>query len=137
MELDFGGLMSRVFGLAATILAMGIAMFIYSKQVQTVSGQAQGGNVQSIANISGVKNDLIGIANAERSYNAQQGRYGSLDELVSANYLTVKRERPPYAYDVQASPGGFRVTATRSTPGGPAQLWIDDTMEVQSSNDSR
>ena len=95
MELDFGGIMSRVFGLAATILAMGIAMFIYSKQVQTISGQAPGGNVQSIANISGVKSDLIGIANAERSYNAQQGRYGSIEELVSANYLTVKRRGSP------------------------------------------
>lgn len=47
--------MSRVFGLAATILAMGIAMFIYSKQAQSVSGQAPGGNVQTIANVSGLR----------------------------------------------------------------------------------
>jgi hypothetical protein len=126
--------MGRVFGLVATVLAMAVGLYIYSKQGQNLAASAPGGNLQSYANITGVKNDLIAIANAERSFNTQEGRYGSLDELNSGKYITIKGERGNYTYDVQTTGSGFRVTATRSTPGGPSRLWIDETMEIQTSN---
>jgi len=81
-----------------------------------------------------VKNDLIGIANAERGYLATQGKYASLDELISGNYISVKGERPPYIYDVEINSGSFRATATRTTKGTPAQLWITEDMQVQASD---
>jgi hypothetical protein len=126
--------MGRAFGLLATILAIGVGLFIYSRQAQTVSGSASGASVETIAVTAGVKNDLIAIANAERAFNAGQGRYATLDELISGNYITIRTQRPPYSYDLETTSGGFRVTATRSTPGSPAQLWIDESMSVQSSN---
>jgi len=76
----------------------------------------------------------LGIANAERGYLASQGKYATLDELVSGNYITIKSERPPYTYDVETSSGSFRATATRTTKGAPAQLWITETMQVQASD---
>ena len=87
-----------------------------------------------MATIAGVKNDLIGIANAERGYMASQGRYASLEELTSGNYITIRGERPPYFYDVQTTDDSFRVTATRTTKGAPAQLWITENMQVQASD---
>jgi hypothetical protein len=44
----------------------------------------------------------------------RKGKYASLDELISGNYITIKGERPPYIYDVETTSGSFRATATRT-----------------------
>ena len=126
--------MGRALGFVGTIVTMAIGMYIYSLQVKTLSPSTGGANSEEVATIVGVKNDLISIANAERGYLASQGKYASLDELVSGNYITIKGERPPYVYDVETNSGSFRATATRTTKGAPAQLWITDTMPVQASD---
>jgi hypothetical protein len=126
--------MRGVLGLLATVVTMAIGMYIYSLQVKTLAPSGGNGNPEEVATITGVKNDLIGIANAERGYLASQGKYASLDELTSGNYLTMKGERPPYVYDVETSPGSFRATATRTTKGAPAQLWITESMQIQATD---
>jgi hypothetical protein len=126
--------MLRVFGFLGTVITMAIGMYIYSLQVKTLAPSAGGENPEEMATITGVKNDLIGIANAERGYLASEGKYGSLDDLTAGKYLTVKGEREPYIYNVEITSSSFRATATRTTKGAPAQLWITETMEVQSSN---
>jgi hypothetical protein len=126
--------MGRAFGFLGTIVTMAIGMYIYSLQVKTLTPDAGSGNSAEVATIVGVKNDLIGIANAERGYQASQGKYASLDELTSGNYLSIKGERPPYIYDVETTSSGFRATATRTTKGAPAQLWITETMQVQATD---
>ncbi len=126
--------MKGAFGILATVISMAIGVYIYSLQVKTLTPDAGPSNAGEVANITGVKNDLIGIANAERGYLASQGHYASLDELISGNYISIKGERPPYIYDVEINPGSFRATATRTTKGAPAQLWITETMQVQASD---
>lgn len=126
--------MGRVLGFLGTVITMAIGMYIYSLQVKTLSPSTGGGNTEEVATITGVKNDLVGIANAERGYQASQGKYASLGELTSGNYLTIKGERPPYIYDVEIGSSGFRATATRTTKGAPAQLWITEAMEVKASD---
>jgi hypothetical protein len=127
-------IMLRVFGFLGTIVTMAIGVYIYSLQVKTLTPGAGSGNPEEVVTITGVKNDLIGIATAERGYLASQGKYASLDELISGNYVSIKGERPPYIYDVEVDSGGFRATATRTTKGAPAQLWITETMQVQASD---
>jgi len=124
--------MARALGFLSLVIAMAVGMYIYSQQLKSTS-PAGTANPEGTVNIVGVQNDLLSIARAEREYQAEKGSYASLDELVSANYVTVKGERPPYSYQVDTSEAGFRVTATRSTPGSPAQIWIDDTMQVHRS----
>ena len=103
------------------VLAVGI--YIYSVQLKNASAPGGGsGTPTGTANILGVKNDLISIANAERGYFATQQKYASLDELVSGKYITIERQRPPYTYDVETTASGFKVTATRDSAGSPAQL---------------
>jgi hypothetical protein len=126
--------MGRVFGFLGTVITMAIGMYIYSLQVKTLNPGTANGSTEEVATITGVKNDLIGIANAERGYQASQGKYATLDELTSGNYLTIKGERPPYIYDVELTSGSFRATATRTTKGSPAQLWVNETMQVQTSD---
>ena len=125
----------RAFGFLGLVITAAIIMYLYSIQVQGGPGAGvPGGTTMEAPEIAGVKNDLIVIANAERGYFSVEGKYLSLNELISGNYVTMKTERPPYVYDVETSGSTFRVTATRTTKGSPAQMWITETMEVQSSN---
>jgi hypothetical protein len=126
--------MGRVFGFVGTVVTLAIGMYIYSLQVKTLTPGAGKGNSEEVTTITGVKNDLIGIANAERGYLASQGKYASLDELTSGNYLSIQSERPPYIYDVETNGSSFRATATRTTKGAPAQLWVTESMQVQASD---
>lgn len=123
----------RAFGLLGTVIVLAVGMYLYSSQIKTYRPDAVGAKGEDPVNITGVKNDLISIANAERGYMAQQGKYGSLDDLINGNYITIRRERPPYTYSVDASGSSFRVTATRTTKGFPTQLSIGDDMQVQTS----
>jgi hypothetical protein len=126
--------MGRTFGFLGTIIVMAVGMYIYSLQLKNASAPGGAGAPTGTANIVGVKNDLISIANAERGYFVTQQKYASLDELVSGNYITIERQRPPYTYEVETTTSGFRVTATRDSAGTPVQLWIDETMQVKSSD---
>jgi hypothetical protein len=128
------GTMGRAFGFLGTVIVMAVGMYIYSIQLKDTSASGNAATPTGTANIVGIKNDLISIANAERGYFATEQKYASLDELVSGHYITIERQRPPYTYDVETTSTGFRVTATRDTAGSPAQLWIDENMQVQSSN---
>ncbi len=125
--------MGRVMGFLSLVIAMAVGMYIYTQQLKSTS-PAGTANPEGTVNIVGVQNDLLSIARAEREYAAEKGAYATLDELVSANYVTIKGERPPYSYQVDTSSGSFRVTATRSGPGSPAQIWIDDSMQIHSSD---
>lgn len=124
--------MGRILGLLGVVIAMAIGLYVYSSQIKSTEA-VPAANPATAANITGVKTDLLSIANAERGYLAQEGHYASFDELVSGKYLTITGSRPPYSYDVETSGDGFRVTATRSEPGSPAKVWVDQTMEVQTS----
>jgi len=126
--------MGRVFGFLSVVITMAIGMYIYSQQVKTLTPGTGTSNSAEVATIIGVKNDLVGIANAERGYLATEGKYASLEELISGHYLSIKGERPPYTYDVETTSGSFKATATRTTKGAPAQLWITEAMEVQTSD---
>jgi len=126
--------MGRLFGFVGTVVTLAIGMYMYSLQVKTLTPGVGSGNPEDVVTITGVRNDLIGIANAERQYLAAEGKYASLDELKAGNYITMKAERPPYVYDVNATSSSFRATATRTSKGAPAQLWITETMQVEASD---
>jgi len=124
--------MSRLFGFLSVVIVLAVGLYIYSQQAKSASAIGGQSTPTGAVNITGVRSDLISMASAERNYFAQQAKYASLDELISEKYITVERERPPYTYDISTTSSGFQVTATRSTPGSPAKMWIDESMQVQS-----
>jgi hypothetical protein len=74
------------------------------------------------------------IAQAERGYFALEGKYASLDDLISSRSLSVARQRLPYSYDIETSSSGFRVVASRTgadNSGAPAQISVDENMQFQ------
>jgi hypothetical protein len=129
--------MGRIFGFLTLLVALGVGAYFYAHQAQSSSAALGANNPQAAVNITGVRSDLMTIAQAERGYFALEGKYASLDELISSRSLTVSRERPPYTYEVETTSNSFRVVATRhgdDASGTPAQLFIDDTMQFQQSN---
>jgi len=128
--------MGRLFGFLGIVIAVAVGMYIYSKQVQSDSAAAGANNPRAAINITAVRSDLISIATAERRYYATEGKYASFEELVSSNYITITRQRPPYSYEIQSNPGGFKAVATRSgdnSGGTPALLSVDENMDFQTS----
>jgi len=109
-------------------------MYIYAHQAESSSAATGTNNPKAAINITGVRSDLMTIAQAERGYFALEGKYASLDELISSRSMSVARQRTPYSYEIETSGSGFRVIATRSgddASGAPAQLSVDENMQFQ------
>lgn len=126
--------MGRAFGFISILVVLAAGMYIYMTQFKQATAAGGTSNPTGTVNITGVKSDLLSIATAERTYYVSQGKYATLDELISGNYVTVKGERPPFTYSVDATSAGFRVVATRSGQGSPSQISIDETMQVQTTD---
>ncbi|HXZ20391.1 MAG TPA: hypothetical protein VEG63_10605 [Candidatus Acidoferrales bacterium] len=120
--------------LIALLAALVIGYLIYRNfLVQTLPKEAGGGTPVSAISTSGVRNDLIAIAQAERAWFAEHGSYASLSDLTSSGALTMTRSgRDGYTYSVDAQAGGFTVTARYSGPltPPPSGFMIDQSMEV-------
>lgn len=128
--------MGRIFSLVATVIVLAAGLYIYARQAQSTSAAAGVSNPKAAVNITGVRSDLVTIAQAERGYFALEGKYASLDELISSRSLSVARQRPPYSYEIDVAGNGFRVIATRSVDdgsGSPAQLAVDENMQFTES----
>ena len=122
--------------LVAAAIFFGIYHFFLKKMPTSDEGTAP---TQAIS-LTGVRSDLLQIAQAERGYIATNGHCASLDELVSSTSLSMSRsERDGYTYSVECSGGDFTATA-RHVPapaGSPIRypnLAIDASMQVHEVN---
>jgi hypothetical protein len=116
------------------VVALIAGMFckFYFSQAQSAAG---GTTPAQTIDIVGVKNDLIAIAQAERTYQVEHSSYASLNDLVSSGALSMKKPgRDGYTYDVSTSGDSFRVIANcpAATYPGCANYTIDQNMEVRS-----
>ena len=118
--------------LVAAVVLFGIYHYYFKKMPVTDEGTAP---TQAIS-LSGVRNDLLQIAQAERGYIALNGHCASLEELISSNSLSVPRSgRDGYTYSVDCSGGEFSATARHlpAPAGSPIRypnLAIDHNMQI-------
>jgi hypothetical protein len=124
--------MGRAFGFISLIVVVGIGAYIYMRQTQSV--MSAGSNPTATVDLIGVRNDLLAIAQAERSHAAARGSYVSIEALRSQGDLTMTRDnRGPYNYSAEITDTSFRIVATYSGPassGMPQTLSVDQTMQV-------
>lgn len=132
-------------GLAALLIALVIGLGIYYVYLKQIHPAGPGTVVTQAIDITAVQNDLLAVAQAERMYFAQNGSYGSLDQLTASGTLTLPRAgRFGYVYSVETSAGGFTVTArhpaspSSSIPGAVPlhypTITVDQTMQVRQSD---
>ncbi len=119
--------------LVGAALFLGVYYFYLKRMPATDDGTAA---TQAIS-LTGVKMDLLQIADAEHGYIAINGRCASLSELISSNSVSVTRtERDGYSYEIECSGIGFKATARhRHAPAGSPIRYpnfsIDGSLELR------
>jgi hypothetical protein len=120
--------------LFAAVIALGV-YYYYMKQ----AAPGQGMVATQVITTTGVEMDLNAIAQAERTYFAQNGSYADLDQLTSSGALTMARSgRDGYTYSIETSGNGFTVNARHAdtppvngtVPLRYPALSIDQTMQM-------
>ena len=126
--------MTRVLGLIGLAIAMAIGFYLYTKQAETASSAMGAASPRAAMDMTGVRNDLLAFANAEKQQFALEGKYLSLDELRAKGTALPSDRRGPYSYSADVSATSFRITATYSGPemaGAPKSLSIGETMQIE------
>jgi hypothetical protein len=125
--------MGRAFSFVALLAVLAFGSWYYMRQTQNVMSAGTASPTATV-DLIGVRNDLLAMAQAERSHAALKGSYVSLDELRSDGDLTMQRDRRgAYTYSAEVTGSSFRIVATYSGPensGLPKSLSIDQTMQV-------
>jgi hypothetical protein len=120
------------------LAVLAVGMYIYKQQIQATS--APGGataNPRATVDVVGVKGDLIAMAQAEKRYWASNGKYTTIDELISNGDISMQKpSRGSFNYSSDFSDEGFTITATNSSAaeGEPKMMSIDQTMQIKTGN---
>jgi len=125
--------MARVFSFLGLMIVLCVGAWLYTRQATSVM-PAGSNNVRAVADITGVQNDLLAIANAERSQFALEGKYLSLDELRTKGVINLPvAGRAGYSYSVEFGSDAFRAVASYSgtAAGAPQTISVDQTMEIR------
>ncbi len=125
--------MGRAFGFIGVLIVLGVGFYFYTHQTAGPEGAA---TPKATIDLAGVKSDLLMLANAERGQLALDGKYATLDELVTKGSVPAGRtRRPPYSYSADVNgAAGFRITATYEGPpdqGAPQRVSIDESMQIR------
>ena len=118
--------------LLGLVIVLGIGYYMYRPSLEPSPGEKVSPIQQ--ADVTGVKSDLLSIAQAERLYLTSHSTYGTLEELQQDGSLNFSgRERRGYNYTAEIDGAShFRIIAA---PADPAKaewptLSIDDTMTI-------
>ena len=120
----------------SSALLLGAYVFYLKKLPTTDSGTTA---TQAIS-LTGVRSDLLQIAQAERAYVASNGSCVALPDLISSNILAMTRtERDGYSYSVECSNAEFNAVARHAPApaGSPIRypnLAVDQNMQVHEVN---
>jgi len=126
----------RAIGFLLALAAAGLGAYLYFKQMpKTDEGSAP---TQAI-NLTGVRMDLLQIAQAERTFAAINSHCASMDELISSHSVSMQRpEREGYTYAVSCSGSDANFTVTARHAAAPAgspirypTLGVDQSLEVR------
>jgi hypothetical protein len=122
--------------LLTAVISVGAYLY-FLKQAAPAPGMVA---TQAIS-LTGVQNDLVAIAQAERMYYVQNGSYVDLATLASTGTMNITRtSRDGYTYSVEPSGSSFTATARYTAP--PVEMpkgvepprfptiTIDQTMEI-------
>jgi hypothetical protein len=112
-----------------------VGAYIYTQQIQATSAPGAAANPVTTVDTVGVRNDLIAIANAERRRFAADGKYVSIDDLISNGDISMQKpSRGPFTYSSDVSEEAFTVVATYNGPEAtniPKTMSIDQTMQIK------
>jgi hypothetical protein len=122
--------------LVGVLVAAAVLFGIYQYYLKKMPTTDEGTTATQAISLTGVRGDLLQIAQAERGYIAANGHCATLDELVASDSLSLSRsERDGYTYAVECSSGDFTATAQHApapadSPIRYPSLAIDANMQI-------
>jgi hypothetical protein len=124
--------------LASLLVAVAVGYFIYTYSLKKLPTSDAGTAATQAISLTGVRADLLQIAQAERSNIALNSKCSSLEEMMSAGALNMTQPgRGGYSYEISCMGGAeFQVVARHApAPEGSSirypTLAIDSTMQLQ------
>ena len=119
-------------GFLGVVLALGTALYIYNAQLtRGVSTSAT--SPQEQIDVTGIRMALLEIAQAERTYVAAHGTYGTLEQLRGEGAPALGTDRRGYTFQLEVNGSqSFKATATPtdSNKAGWPTLSVDASMQV-------
>lgn len=127
---------------ALTVLVVGAALLVFAYYIylHKLPTTDQGTAPTQAISLTGVRADLLQIAQAERAHVASNGNCATLAELQSSNAVAMTRtERDGFVYSVECSGGDFNVVGRHApAPAGSSirypNLAVDQNMQVHEVN---
>ncbi len=122
--------------LAALLVSVALLFGVYQLYLKRMPVSDAGTAPTQAISLTGVRSDLLQIAQAERMYIATNGNCVTLDELIASGSLTMKRtERDGYTYAVSCTGSNFSVAARHApapadSPIRYPNFAIDQDMQV-------
>jgi hypothetical protein len=123
--------------LVGVLVGAALLFVVYHFYLKRMPVADEGTAPTQAISLTGVRMDLLQIADAEHGYIATNGHCASLDELISSKSISMARtERDGYSYTLECSGGNFTATARHlpAPAGSPIRypnLAIDATMQVR------
>jgi hypothetical protein len=122
---------------AMVLVAAAILFGVYEVYLKRMPTTDQGTAPTQAISLTGVRADLLQIAQAERRNIALNSNCAALDELISSGDLSMSRPgRDGYTYEIKCAEADFQVIAEHP-PAAEGRgirypkLAIDSTMQVQ------
>lgn len=122
--------------LVGVLIAAAVLFGIYQYHLRSLPVTDAGTAATQAISLTGVRSDLLQIAQAERANMATTSNCVSLKDLIASGALNVARqERDGYSYQVNCSGSDFQVVAQHAPApeGSPIRypnLAIDSSMQI-------
>ena len=124
--------MKAAAGLVGIVLALGAAFYLYNAQL-TQAGSGAAAPPQEQIDVTGIRMALLEIAQAERTYVAAHGIYGTFEELRAEGAPALGTDRRGYTFQLDID-GSQAFKATATPADGNKQGWptltIDASMQI-------
>jgi len=123
--------------LIGVLVGAALLFVVYHFGLLRLPATDEGTAATQAVSLTGVRMDLLQIADAEHGYIAVNGECVSLDKLISTQSISLTRtERDGYSYKIECSGNGFTATARhRPAPAGSSIRYpnfsIDSSLELK------
>ena len=99
----------RAFGILGVVIVLCAGFFVYQRSIADVS---EDGSPQEQIDTTAIRQRLLTIAQTERQYQANNGKYATLEQLAGDNLLPGGTEQRGYTLTANVTATGFTITAT-------------------------
>jgi hypothetical protein len=121
----------KAFAIGGLVLALGAGYFVYARSLTTAGGTQV--PPQQQIDVVDIRTNLLTIGQAERTYLAAHGTYGTLEQLNQDGPPAIPSENRRYAFNaIVDGARSFKVIATPADPNKASwpTLAVDETMTV-------